>query len=726
MRTFRSRRLVHFAILLLLSCSGARERTSAAIDQSGYSAQDERLGPRVPRRTDWARELRAYGALPKAIGADNWESIGPTHILQGRQGTASASPQQRRPLLLGIGQISAIGRVDAVAPHPTDPKTIYIAAATGGVWKTIDDGVTWRPLTDSQCSLRISSLVVDPVSPNIVYAGTQDCGILRSVDAGDSWQNFQVVHRFETVTSIVIDPLTAGSTRGTVLYVGLRQFGLFRSTDSGQTFVNVISETGSTSLDVLDVAVDPVNSLVVYAVARTSAGTPSNTYSVRKSVNGGLTWTTTTVAIGQATHASLTVATSQVLYLSAPVAGRNAGMVFRSVNGGTTWTTVSSPEPSRHPDHGGADVLGADPGDSQVVYFGGLGLRRSSDGGQTWVVLGSNVHVDYHDIHFDRAGRIYVGNDGGIWRSSDKGSTWIPLNNGLTITQFGSVAVSTDYTVVYGGTQDNGVLSFRPAQPSWRSVIAGDGGGVEIDPTDNNVIYADVAFNGFFKCTQNGCTRSENGLPSSGCGVLASRLGSAVTLYCLKPEGLYKSTDLAATWKRALGTIPGTVFRLVTAPTNPNVLYAVIADGGFKVVKSQNGGDTWSVVFVPPNQNGISLLAVDGDDDKTAYYSAYGGNTVFGPALFRTTDGGFNWAPVQNFPEGLTATTLTSHVNQGSKAIFVATLAGVLRSLDAGVTWQTFGKGLPHVDVTEFAVAPAAGILVASTYGRGMFAISIR
>src|SRR5262249_6403287 len=194
--------------------------------------------------------------------ASSWQSIGPTTINSG----------------------SAAGRVTAIAVHPAQPNVLFVAGAQGGVWKSINGGTSWTPLTDAQCSLAVGSITIDPVNPNIIYVGTGEqnnsadsyygCGVLRSTDGGNTWSQLGA-SVFVTSTGgarighIVIDKSTAGSTTSTTLLAS-SSFGLWRSTNSGQSWTQVLSGGNVSGL-----AADPVNAGTWYAIVGNYGGTSS-------------------------------------------------------------------------------------------------------------------------------------------------------------------------------------------------------------------------------------------------------------------------------------------------------------------------------------------------------------------------------------------------------------------------------------------------------------------
>jgi len=697
---------------------------------------------------------RPPSGFPRAVGADSWQPIAPGPILVGQFETEpndelrgadgdslvarapAADPSSLRLDLKAVtGRITLTGRINAVVPHPTDADTIYIAGDSGGVWKTVDGGLIWRPLTDQQCTLNTTDLAIDPVNPDIVYAGTgwNGCVLLRSLDGGDSWSapvsafpkpNF-VPDRLRTVRRILIDPLTAGSSRGTTLYVavGYRE-GLWRSVDSGATFTRIL---GTSSDEISDIALDPTNSLTIYAAMSSLGTSGSVSYSIQKSVNGGASWSSVRLGTGSRPALKLAIAPSnpQVLYVE--VAPNLAGAVrlYKSTDGGQLWTLMPTPleDPFK------AEALAVDPSDENTLFFGGAGLHKSSDGGATWTTL-AGFFGDYRGMRFDGSGRLYVGNDGGIGRTSDGGGSQLVLNGNLAITQFYGVAVSPDLSVMYGGTQDHGIVAYTGTE--WRTIGGSEGGSMAIDPIDPRILYASQYSVGVEKCMNGTCVLKNTGINRSEAAsvvppLVVARSDSNVVLYYGYGHTVYKSTNQAETWvptSGAIGFKNYAALRMAAAPNDPNVVYVANYN---EVWATRNGGDSWENVanglpLSASTSPGITSVAVDSDDDHRAYVACGDVNGGPGGTLWRTTDSGAHWQRLSQ-PTSVTVWVVAARTIQDLKTIFVGTDVGVLRSIDDGRSWSDYGQGLPRAKVTDLDFS-STDVLVVATYGRGVFAIA--
>ncbi|MDQ6703967.1 MAG: hypothetical protein M3Z96_13245 [Pseudomonadota bacterium] len=367
------------------------------------------------------RQPEVGGPATAAITTTVWKPIGPAPI--------ATSP-------------TFSGRINSIAIHPFDPKIIFIGAAEGGVWKTVDGGGSWVPLTDRQCSLAMGAIAIDPINPNIVYAGTGEenfsgdsyygCGVLRSTDGGASWTQLGAstfVFPFgggASISRIVVDPATAGSTTTTKIYVASSPYGVpsgvYRSTDSGTTWSLVLDGGG---VPATDLVVDPKTPANVYAALAFGSSSSSGVY---KSTNGGASWSKLGGGLPAANvgRISLAISRSAPATLYASFSDSSSGGllgVFKTTNGGATWTQLAATGASCASQCWYDMYLAVDPTNANTVYFGGFSIYKSTNGGASFANIGGPIHVDHHAFAFRPTNHnvIYAGSDGGIFRSADAG-----------------------------------------------------------------------------------------------------------------------------------------------------------------------------------------------------------------------------------------------------------------------------------------------------------------
>ena len=417
-----------------------------------------------------------------------------------------------------IGPAITSGRISSIAVHPAQPSVWYVAAASGGVWKTVNAGITWQPVFENEGSYSIGCVTVDPANPHTVWVGTGENnsqrsvgygdGIYRSDDGGKSWKNMGL-KTSEHIARILVDPRNSN-----VVYVAAQgplwsaggERGLYKSTDGGKTWK--ASLTISENTGVTDVVFDPRNPDILYAASyqrRRHAwtlidGGPECT--IYKSTDGGASWQKAESGLpaGQMGRIGLTIAPSNpdVLYAHVEAANKKGG-IFRSADRGATWEKRNSYETTMMY----YATIYADPKNADRIYVMNFNIMVSDDGGTTLKALGTkSKHVDNHAMWIDpeNTNHYLVGCDGGLYETFDRAQNWRHTPN-LPITQFYRVSVDNalPFYGVYGGTQDN----FSLGGPSrtitqngitnydWFVTQGGDGFQSQIDPKDPNIVYAE-------------------------------------------------------------------------------------------------------------------------------------------------------------------------------------------------------------------------------------------
>lgn len=674
-----------------------------------------------------ARSIR-----PQATGIA-WRSLGP-------------APDGRVPYQF-------TGRVRAVAVHPLDPTIIYVGAASGGVWKSTNDGASWAPVSDAQCSLNIGALAIDPANPRIIYAGTGEpsqsngCGILRSTDDGQTWAKLDGsgLPSFRTYR-ILIDPVTAGSTDRTTLYIASDQ-GAYLSSDGGRTFRKLALPTGGVEL-----TMDPSNPRTLYAGFQRAVDTTG----VFKSVDGGTTWSELTAGlptgVGTATIA-LDPRVPGTVYVALATRTQNSLLgFFRSLDGGQTWTALGArgTRPGC-PSQGRAasdltvssafswysSALLVHPQASGVLYFGEKYFWRSTDGGASWIDItqtpsaclsadgiSPDLHVDQHVIAFDPRGRLYLANDGGIHRSPNGGDTWESLNTNLSLRQFypGTSLHPTNPSIIFAGAQDDAVLRYTDG--SWAAVQGGDGGFTAIDPLSPSTVYAEVQWPFLVRSDRNGdpgsFVRKMTGLDTSDTAAFIPPLvidQTAPNRLAMATNKVYLSDDKAEHWRPMSTSLSQGFFKTVAfAPTNGAVMWAGSSQG--VVWMTESSGAAWTDVSRGLPTRAVTDIAVASGSGRTAYVTV----SAFGtPHVWKTVAGGGSWQAISTGLPDAPANTLVIDRDPGT--LYVGTDVGVYRTVDDGAHWSVFSDDLPNVPVMELVENVRLGLLVAATYGRGLYVI---
>jgi len=461
----------------------------------------------------------------------------------------SNDPMLKRFIFRGIGPASMGGRIDDIAGVDSNPYVYYVGFATGGVWKTTNNGTTFQPIFDIYSTASIGDIAIAPSNADIVWVGTGEAnnrqsssfgdGIYKSTDGGKTFTKMGLENS-QTIARIVIDPKNPD-----IVYVAVlghlfgpnKERGIYKTTDGGKTWNNVKfidEDTGFT-----DLVIDLSDSKTVYAASyqrrRTSwgfnGGGPGS--GIWKTADAGKTWTrlqgnglpegilgrigvdvcrsnpnvvyaqievgTSTGTGGEETGASPTPTPSPTATPSAsPTPDVKKSGVWRSDDKGKTWRIVSN-ENNRPMYY---SQIRVDPSNPENVFVGGLNFSKSTDGGKTFKSLQPGIaHSDHHAIWIDpkNGNHILIGNDGGLDVTYDQGTTWEFINT-IPAAQFYAIAADMRKPYyVYGGLQDNGSWG-GPSQTrsgagitnsDWFRIGGGDGFYAQADPLDPYILYSE-------------------------------------------------------------------------------------------------------------------------------------------------------------------------------------------------------------------------------------------
>ena len=465
-------------------------------------------------------------------------------------------------------------------------------------------------------------------------------------------------------------------------------------------------------------------------------GHPDN--GLYKSIDGGDTWNQLGGGLPSSSlmgRSSVSVAPSQPdrLYAlvtqpaSATGGGASTEGAYRSDDGGASWTRLSNLGSIQSSFGWYLAVVGIDPSDADRVVFGGVSMRRSTNAGASFATI-TPPHVDTHAAVFDAAGRLIVGDDGGVHRSTNFGTSWAALNDGLGTVQFyaGLSLDPNDPDVVLGGTQDNGTNLRQAAGLGWTQVFGGDGGWTEIDPSNSNRLFCEFQGTGNLYLSTNGGASfnfTGNGISGSDRNAflppfLIDRTNPSRMLY--GTHRIWRSTNGGATWAPASSDLTlgaGAIRALAQAPSDPQVVYAVTNDGNVQV--STDGGVNFQLVLTdhPGWPRVTRELTIHPSDPSTAYLAG----SAFGVTqIQRTTDGGQSWLPFDaNLPDVPVNVIAIEAASAGSpERVFAGADSGLFVTSDDGQSWRPFGIGLPNAPVIDLRLDLPRRRLVASTQGR--------
>jgi len=665
--------------------------------------------------------------------------------------------------LLGPSNIG--GRVVDMALDPQHADTLYIATASGGLWRSTDAGATFAPAWPDNQTQAMGAVAAAP--DGTLYAGTGEAnpgggsltytgtGVYRSTDGGATWTSIGLQDS-GAVGHIAIDPSNPQrvfvAATGSLFNPGGER-GVYRSNDGGTTWTRVLAGATDTT-GATEVMFDPSNPQRMFAIMwdhrrqpnlRSYSGVGSGVY---RSTDGGTTWQRLDSLAPVAPdlgRIGVGIAPSDPNRMYA-IVGRGVNSTntfdgfFTSTDGGTTW--------SRLPDN--VDVadnqssyawwfakVWVDPGNSKHVHVAGIALLTTRNGGRTWTADDDSMHVDHHAMVWDPRyrDRVYLGNDGGMYRSDDDGDGgWVKARY-QPYTQFYSAAISPqDVSRESGGTQDNGNLrSWGGRHGDWNEYVGGDGEENLINPTNVDNVFA---------CYQYGnCFRSVDGGDSNTFFTPATTANrrnwfSPVQFDPNNPNVMYyggnrlnRSVDNGVTWAPISPDLTGgpgqdaypfgTITTVAAAASDPQTVWVGTDDG--RVWVTRDLGATWTLTL--SGQPWVTRVAVDPSSPLTAYATLSGYRAgSYQPHVMVTHDGGTTWTDLSgNLPQA----PVNDVVLSSAGGLYVATDQGVFVSAAGDGVWQRLGTGLPLVPVDDIEYDAGHHRLVAATFGRSMYELGV-
>ena len=425
-----------------------------------------------------------------------------------------------------IGPAFTSGRIADFAVNPYNHSEYYVAVACGHIWKTTNNGTTFKPIFDNQGAYSIGCLAMEQHNPNVIWVGTGENnhqralgygdGVYKSVDGGKSWKNMGLKESRQ-IGMIAIDPRNTDivfvAAEGSAWGPGGDR-GLYKTTDGGENWEKVLEISEHTGVN--NVVIHPHAPNIMFATSEQRrrhvhtkiGGGPES--AIYKSTDGGDTWKKVTSGIPGVDKGGMGIAISPVAPFPIYViieAAMDKGGFFRSTDLGESWQKMSS-----HSSSGQYyNEIYCDPVNSDKVYSMETVSKYTLDGGKTWKRIGNNDrHVDDHAFWVDPndTKHFMIGGDGGVYETFDNGKHYIHKTN-LPVTQFYRVAVDNTepFYWVYGGTQDNSSFG-GPSRNinydgvgagEWVTTLGGDGFFQAIEPTDPNIVYSEYQYGNIYR-----------------------------------------------------------------------------------------------------------------------------------------------------------------------------------------------------------------------------------
>jgi photosystem II stability/assembly factor-like uncharacterized protein len=641
-----------------------------------------------------------------------------------------------------IGPAATGGRLHDLQIDPKDPAVLYVAAATGGIWKSANKGLTWKPIFDGQPDNTFGALAIFERDPKIVWAGTGEQnnrqssswggGVYRSTDGGETWTHLGL-HDTRSIGRVVLDPTDPNVAFVAAvgnLWKDSPERGVFKTTDAGRTWTKALyvdALTGAT-----DLVMDPRDPKVLYAATYQrlrkafgfNGGGPGS--AIYKTTDGGANWRKLEAGLpsGDKGRIGLAIAVSRPDVLVATVEHPTAGGTYRTEDAGASWKRMSATNP--RPMYYSKPTI--DPRNDKRVWLPGVYIVKSEDGGATFEeeptspTYDVGLKTDHHVLRVDPANssHVYVVGDGGLHESFDMGKTFIRVNN-IPVAQIYRIAVDNrDPYWIYLGLQDNHSFMGPSATRHWLGILNqdwqeigfSDGTGKAVDKADWRKVYSSSSGGNLSLVDPlTGDTIGINPRAPAGeppyrfdwdAPVMASR-HTPGTVY-LGGNRLFMSKDYGSTWTRT---------KDLTRSINRDTIEMMgVVNRDIRI--SRNDGD---------NISEISNFAESPLDPKVLWVGTDDGNVQL------TTDGGTTWTELSGAISGVKNGTfvgdiVASSVSRGTAYVsFDAHRDGdfapyLFRTSDFGKTWTPVTNGLPRDDASirglaEFPEQP--NVLLAGT-----------
>jgi hypothetical protein len=719
------------------------EQKKAARSKIVGQEEEKESGYEIYKRLEYFMEPRVYPSGDMTLPSQNWQNF--EEFLKNNQSQKTINPNliasttwtPMGPMgpISGVvsGQQLKSGRINFITIHPAGSNTLFIGAPAGGLWKSINGGVSWTTTTDFLQVIGCSDLVIDPSNTNIMYLATGDgdngdnksIGVLKSIDGGLTWNTTGLswaVNLGYKIRKMLIHP-----TNPQIVVAGASN-GIWRTTNGGTTWTQV------NTVGIYDLEFKPSHPNTIYAAAGTTFST---------SIDGGATWAATgsgisTTGIFRMAIAVTPADSNYVYVLAGDVSNSGFYGFYRSINGAATFSAMATTTPNLMGwSNLGTDVGGqawydiaiaASPLNKDEVVTGGVNVWRTTDGGSTWGIYGHwtgtgapFTHCDQHDLEYDPAGTLFDTNDGTVYKRT--GATWTEISGTINISEIYRIGLSgTTANYWITGHQDNGTSRWDGT--TYLARLYGDGMDCWIDRTNNSNMYASNS--SVLRYSTNGGSSWTpcGGLSGSGAWVTPWHQDPQVATNCWAGlTQLFHSTNSGANFAMTTGTMSGgTITEFAVAPSNNQIVYVT---KGTSLFQTTNGGATWTNITgtIPTAGSKMTYITVSPTNANTLWVTLSGYSA--GNKIFMSTNGGSTWT---NYTSNLPNLPADCSVYQpgSNDMIYVGMDVGVYYRDNTMGTWTLYNNGLPNMGIADMEISPADPTkLYAATFGRGVWKVDL-
>lgn len=675
--------------------------------------------------------FKAYEeAQPESFkSGTNWTELGPRILING-------------------GGYDGLGRINSLGFHPNNQNILFIGAASGGLWQSNDGGQSWTTHSDDLPTLGVSDILINYNNPDTMYIGTGDrdggdaygLGVMKSKDGGKNWDFANEGMGNATVSMMVMhnsDPniIHAATSRG-----------IYKTVNGGELW-----SLKSAAAFYKDIKYKPGDMNVIYA---------AKTGDFYRSTDGGESWAES----GRESLPSegrfvigVSPACDSVVYVA--VANGPFTGLYESRDSGTTFSQKSdSPNIMGYSVTGDDDrsqgwydfAIAVDPVNDSIIFIGGINQWRSDDAGVSWSCIGHwtgadtawEIHADQHSMFFSPTdGKLYIGNDGGIYVTADRGVNWAELSNGLGISQVYKIGQSATWREkIINGYQDNGTMTYLGTLlVPWLSTGGGDGMECAIDHTDAKYSYSTLYYGAITRWINNG---AGSRIAGEGFNEIDEK-GAWVTPFCLHEKdpkimfigynNIWISRNVKnpvpqyIEWKQISKNLISnskTIRVVEHSPANNNLFYFVRSDK--TLFRSENVMDTVGVTPIwvdltdslPNNSRATDLEAHPFNENIVYMTQSY--------RVYKSVDKGNNWEDISGSLPVIPINDIVYDLSS-DEGLYIATDAGVYYKNGGDADWVFYGEGLPlNVSIEEIEIyqdleSRDESRIRVCTYGRGLW-----
>ncbi|WP_242134288.1 T9SS type A sorting domain-containing protein [Aestuariivivens marinum] len=663
----------------------------------------------------WTTWMNVRQAKANSLKADlsNWQPVGPfSHT-----NTGSWSSGQ--------------GRINAIIVDPNDPNTYYAGAPAGGIWKSINSGSSWLPLSDNLPQIGVSGIAIDYNDSNIIYIATGDddgwdtysVGVMKSIDGGTTWNstglNTSAGHP-TNMNDIYMHP-----NNSNILWVATNK-GVYKTIDGG---VNWTNTNGTQNLNIKDIKLKPGDPNTIYAV------TPDTFY---VSTNGGDTFTDAGFGTGLPASSSrlvidVTADNTNVIYTLSALNNDFQGL-YKSTDSGVTFSQMAASTPgnvnlfddSKQAYYDMAFAVSNT--NENEIYVGVLNIWKSINGGASFTKVNewfqpasaSYSHADIHLLRF-YDGVLFAGTDGGFYKTTDGGTNFMDLTDGMQIGQFYRLSVSKESSnKMVGGLQDNGGYALNNSY--WQVYYGADGMDTAINHNNSDTIYGFIQYGSNLYISNSAGASNDAYVPapvdetgendSGGNWVTPLSMNRDGELYA-GYSSLYKLCGTE--WKTISPSFGNNVNIdfLEIDEIEPNNIYVAIDN---TLRKSTDKGASFITINNTFSSN-ITSIEVNNNNSNIVYVTTAG----YTGKVYKSIDGGSNFNDITGSLPNVTKNIIKHQKLHSDEPLFLGTSLGVYRYDDTTGVWEPFGNSLPNVSVSDLEINLNDDNISAATYGRGIW-----